>query len=231
MPGAHMKHIRTAITLLAVAGLAACGSTRDRTDPRMSGFERAGHALHSGDYATAHVGFGCIASRGPGYEVAQHNAAMASLGLAQMAGLPADEAEALEARGVEELTLAARAGWPASQAELVQYYAAKGDPDSMNMAGFWLWNYIANSRETALGIRRLGDAERQHYADLIGEETMEAARTDALAFRLTPLVSRSASPSCAPWFAQGDPNRERRRPPQDNTDAGRQQPGQPGYGY
>lgn len=215
--------------LLTAAGLTACGSTRERMDPSMSGFERAGHALHTGDYATAHIGFGCIATRGSGYEVAQHNTGLASLALARMSGLPADDVAALEARAVEELTLAARAGWPASQAELVEYYAAKGDPDSLNMAGFWLWNYIANNRETALGIRRLDDAERQHYSELIGEDIMEAARQDALAFRLTPLVSRPASPSCAPWFAQGDPSRTRRRPPQDNTDAGRQQPGQPGY--
>jgi len=226
-----MTRFTIATCLLAATALSACASTRDSTNAGMSGYELAGHALHTGDYATAHVGFSCIATRGSGYEVAQHNAGLASMGLARTPGLPAEDAASLEARAVEELTLAARAGWPASQAELVQYYAAKGDPDSLNMAGFWLWNYIANNRETALGIRRLNDAERQRYSEIIGEEIMEAARQDALVFRMTPLVSRSASPSCAPWFSQGDPNRTRRRPPQDNTDAGRQQPGQPGYGY
>lgn len=220
---------RIVLCLLVAGSLSACASNRDRPDPGMSGYDRAGYALHTGDYATAHEGFSCIATRGPGYEVAQHNAGLASLGMAGMPGMPADEAARLEARGLEELTIAARAGWPASQAELVQRFVEKGDADSLNMAAFWLWNYAANNRETALGIRRLSEAERSRYASLIGEEIMQAAYADAQVFRTVPLPTAATTPSCTPWFAQADPTRQRRRPPQDTTSPGSQQPGQPGY--
>tara|TARA_R110002072_G_scaffold160648_1_gene311936 strand:+ start:558 stop:1244 length:687 start_codon:yes stop_codon:yes gene_type:complete len=217
-----------AIALAALMTACAVDNT-EREMAAMGGFERASYALNTGQNDTAHEGFSCIASRGHGYEVAQHNAGLASLAMAEEPGRSQAEADELRQRGVEELTVAGRAGWPASQAALVEYYAGQGDDDALIMAGVWMWIYRSNNRETALGVQRLPEERRAYYAELVGEERLQTARERASTYRIEPMVERPASPLCAPWFQRGSiqiqvnrPAQQQRQQPQQQQQPGRQ---------
>ena len=225
-----MRILKISSVIMMAGLIVACSSSSQRPErtPR-GGFERANMAFNTGDFATAHEGYSCIASRGHGFEVAQHNAGLASMEMSRDPSLTDEEAQLLRGRGLGELMLAANAGWPASQAELSEYYFERGDDDGVVRAGYWLLMYSGNNRETALGLQRLSNARQDEIFTGVGEERMLLAQQSLQNYRLTPLEASRPETYCAPWFEVRGPRRpQRRRAPDIAPDRAPSQ-GQPRY--
>ncbi|MEE2565202.1 hypothetical protein [Hyphobacterium marinum] len=167
-----------------------------------SGFDRATALLERGNAAAAHTGFLCIASQGPGYEIAWHSAGMASLSMADAASPEAGVADGLRDRGLLELITAANAGWPASQAELAMAFAARGDEAGLERAAYWLAVLDANPRDLALGLERIPVARRVVIESSIGPDRLAAGEQEAGDFRLQPLERQESELSCQPWLVE-----------------------------
>ena len=161
----------------------------------------------------AHTGFLCIAQQGPGYEIAWHSAGLASLAMADQAGMNDGIAQGLRDRGYLELMTAANAGWPAAQAELAMRFSARGDDAGRQRAAYWLAVLDNNVRDQALGLQRIPASRRAAMEADIGEDTLRAGEEEAASFRIQTLERLDTEMSCQPWLVQArSPQSGRRRP-------------------
>ncbi|MCW5725530.1 MAG: hypothetical protein KIS81_11325 [Maricaulaceae bacterium] len=185
--------IRLMFLAMIAVSLSACGlQRRDPIPPGADGgYSRAASMAAQGRYEEALPALRCAADQGQGYEVAQHQTALALFALADRGGA---EAGAWRDEAMERLTLAANAGWGASQAELARRNLAAGEAED---AAYWAIIYRANARESSLGVNRLGADSEAAIRAAAGQAGMERARARAGEFFPRPQSVRPLAHGCA----------------------------------
>jgi hypothetical protein len=207
------------LTLLAFALLTACaspprdgggarggppGSASQRGPGAGDAFSRAASLIDAGQYGEALPALRCLASQGPGYEVAQYLAGYSALRHADALDTPEVLRPELRVEALDRLTEAAEAGWPAAQALLAETLSVQDGPVALEEAGYWAAVYRSNRRDQMYGLDRLGNEIEADIASRLTNAQTAAIDTRAGAFSPTPLERVEAGPECQAVLRSGN---------------------------